>query len=105
MNKETSRKVPNSFVPSHLRDDQLGSQVMPKDFVSVLGPSCSIFMVDTSRCYHMGSRVHEGFERLLYTAAFTTSPPIYRNFDNHIRATENLTVLQKKSIEFAFNRG
>lgn len=51
---------------------------LPSDAINeVIAPRLSVFMVNTSRCLHMGSRVAEGHERLLYTASYISSPRIY----------------------------
>ena len=41
------------------------------------GSRMSAFIVETSRCLHMGSRLAPGHTRLLYTATFTTAPRLY----------------------------
>jgi hypothetical protein len=70
--------------------DQLGSSLksrrgdmeilnrVPSDSINkVISPRLSVFMVNTSRCLHMGSRVGEGHERLLYTATYISAPRIF----------------------------
>jgi hypothetical protein len=42
-----------------------------------------VFMVDTARCLHMGSRLSEGHQRLLYTATFTSVPSMYPSYKKH----------------------
>jgi hypothetical protein len=58
---------------SHRTDAELGLErsARGKPFY---GKKLTAFMVDTGRCYHMGSRVAEGHERLLYMAAYVTLP-------------------------------
>lgn len=62
---------------SHLTDEQI-SRWIPKSAVTALyAPRLSAFMVNTSRCLHMGSRVSPGHERLLYTATYFSAPRLY----------------------------
>ena len=43
----------------------------------IIAPRLSAFAVETSRCLHMGSRVAQGHERLLFTATYTTAPRVF----------------------------
>lgn len=49
------------------------------------------FLVDTGRCYHMGSRVGPGRSRLMHTACYITWPAIYPNFMNKVVTKEPFT--------------
>lgn len=101
--KNTSKKIKNSFVPRHMTDEQVGHELIKNKSKAFFAPKCSAFLVDTGRCYHMGSRVGEGKSRLLYTASFTTSPPIYPNFDNHIKLGRSaITDIQKEVIKYIY---
>lgn len=62
---------------SHLPDSEI-SRWIPKSAVkTICAPRLTAFMVNTSRCLHMGSRVASGHERLLYTATYFSSPRLY----------------------------
>ena len=62
---------------SHLSDDQIGRWIPKSAFKAMYASRLSAFMVDTSRCLHMGSRVAPGHERLLYTATYISEPRLY----------------------------
>lgn len=70
---------------SHRSDEEVfgSGRIAVSDVQSLTAPALSVFMVDTSRCLHMGSRISEGHERLLYTATFTTVPSIYPGYKKH----------------------
>jgi hypothetical protein len=60
------------------RDDKEISRRIPTEAVrEMVAPRLSVFMVDTSRCLHMGSRVAPGHVRLLYTASYISVPRLY----------------------------
>lgn len=67
---------------SHRSDAALGQPL--NHAVSLTGPRLTAFVVETSRCYHMGSRVAEGHERVMFTATYISAPRIFperpRNF-------------------------
>lgn len=62
---------------SHLPDAEFFSRFERSDVREILGPKNSVFSVETSRCWHMGSRIRKGPSRLLYTANFIRYPRIY----------------------------
>ncbi|HEU5067770.1 MAG TPA: hypothetical protein VFT61_06260 [Sphingomicrobium sp.] len=70
---DISRKIGFSL-HSHRSDEALGIKDLDKAAISWRSKKLSAFLVDTSRCYHMGSRVQDGHERLLYMAAYATYP-------------------------------
>lgn len=51
--------------------------IIRDDIKEMTGARGRAFLVETSRCLHMGSRVLPGHARLLYTATFTTAPRLY----------------------------
>lgn len=59
---------------SHRTDSELGVAASEPNVKVMTGPKLSAFFVDTSRCYHMGSRVAPGHERLLFMGAYATFP-------------------------------
>jgi len=73
----TSKNIKNSFITRHLPDNEVFSYVEKNSVRQMTKPKLSCFMVDTTRCYHMGSRLQEGHHRLMYTALYTGLPPIY----------------------------
>lgn len=62
---------------SHRTDEALASKIDLTHSRSITGPRLTAFLVETSRCLHMGSRLQEGHERLMYTATFFRSPRLY----------------------------
>jgi hypothetical protein len=97
---QESEKVQNSFFMRHLDDDEVFGPVDPKRVTKLVRPKYSVFILDTSRCYHMGSRVGSGHHRILFTALFTAMPSIYplAKLPSPIGLTENLSELQLLSL-------
>ena len=71
-----SKMVPNQFFKRHLPDSKVGLKVLAS-VKKMIRKKGSVFVVDTSRCYHMGSRVGEGHHRLMYTALYTAAPCLH----------------------------
>lgn len=73
-----SRKVKDGFFPGRLSDEALVAQGVADRAVQVKGPRlATAFYVDSSRCYHLGSRVHPGCYRVVYEATFVTHASLY----------------------------
>jgi len=74
-------KVSDRFgfsIRSHRSDSEIfGRGAQRSDVQALCAPRLSVFMVETSRCLHMGSRMGVDRQRLLYTATFTTLPSIF----------------------------
>jgi len=62
---------------SHQSDAAVAAKADLGKAVRMTGPRLSAFLVETSRCLHMGSRVAAGHERVMYTATFISSPRIF----------------------------
>ncbi len=62
---------------SHRSDESLGIEFVHAHKQEVTGERLSAFLVETSRCLHMGSRMAPGHERLLYTATYLTLPRLF----------------------------
>ena len=62
---------------SHLSDEQISRWIQLSAAKAVFAPKLSAFMVNTSRCLHMGSRTSPGHQRLLFTATYFLSPRLY----------------------------
>lgn len=75
--RKTSSKIKNKFFKQHLTDQFVARWVDTNKKRHLLGPSLTTFMADTSRCYHMGSRISPHHQRLMYTALYTTVPHMY----------------------------
>jgi hypothetical protein len=59
------------------RDEEIRQRVEPTLIKQMVMPRLSVFMVETSRCVHMGSRLHPGHERLMYMATFISVPRLF----------------------------
>ena len=70
---------------SHRPDDKIFDCGIanPDAAKKVIAPALSVFMVETSRCLHMGSRLAPSHTRLLYTATYTTIPCMFPNRKNN----------------------
>ncbi|MEI8265171.1 MAG: hypothetical protein WCI59_05415 [Betaproteobacteria bacterium] len=62
---------------SHLSDEQIARWIPKSAVTAIYAPRLEAFMVNTSRCLHMGSRVSPSHERLLYTATYFSTPRLY----------------------------
>lgn len=86
---ESTEAGPFTFVPgrasdrlrrslrSHMPDARLHTHVRPDEVREVKARRLSCFAVETSRCWHMGSRMREGQRRLMYTATYIRFPRLY----------------------------
>jgi hypothetical protein len=87
---------------SHRNDEEIfgSGRIATSDVKSLTAPALSVFMVDTARCLHMGSRLSEGHQRLLYTATFTTAPSMFPGYkkDRFIYDVEFDTEIEKKVL-------
>jgi hypothetical protein len=94
VNPEASKAIRGS-VATHLSDEAVVDRVAPGDFSRMVRPAGSSFLVDTGRCYHMGSRIAPGKQRLMYTACYITWPAIYPDFRNRFVAIGPLSEREK----------
>lgn len=62
---------------SHRADAAILERAREDEFKVMIAPRLTTFMVETSRCLHMGSRMHPGHERLLYTATFIAAARLF----------------------------
>lgn len=98
--KEQSAKVKTNALASHLEDQEFFKYVSENQVTEMTAPKLSVFMVDTSRCYHMGSRLKLGFERLMFTVLYLDLPSIYpwSGFQKIKNVSPDLSDLQKMAI-------
>jgi hypothetical protein len=92
-----SRGVRNSFFLRHLPDGDFFRSAKKSDVKEMTGSRYEVFAVDTTRCYHMGSRVAEGRSRLMYTALYLpyVSPYFQGETDPLFRLEPGLTAEQR----------
>lgn len=62
---------------SHRSDEEIFTIARPEEKKEMTAPRLSAFIVDTTRCLHMGSRVAPGHSRLLYTATYIPVPRLF----------------------------
>lgn len=80
---------------SHREDAAIFAQADLAEVKSMVAPRLSAFVVETSRCMHMGSRVSPGHSRLMFTASFISVPRIYPEPPSRYRFTGNETPVEK----------
>ena len=62
------------------------------------GARATVFMIETSRCLHMGSRMAPGHHRLLYTATYIQPPRIYPEPPARFRAVGPLNEIERTAM-------
>ena len=62
---------------SHRGDDEIFERIRRDEVQALIASRLSVFMVETSRCLHMGSRMAPGHQRLLYTATYFAAPRMF----------------------------
>lgn len=92
--KPQSEKV-GYKVKSHCTDDELLKDGLEDSIIEIKAPRLSAFIVDTSKCFHMGSRCFPGHERLLYTATFISIPRLFPEPKPFFKLTGNESELLK----------
>jgi hypothetical protein len=66
-----SKKVGRDFFPKRIHDNVMDKTGSLKSLKEISGPAGTSFLIDTGRCYHMGSRCRES-ERIAFIATYTT---------------------------------
>jgi len=64
-------------IKSHMADEVVFNRTPRNAVREMKSARATAFVVETSRCLHMGSRMTPGHHRLLYTATFVTVPRPY----------------------------
>jgi len=102
--KKANSLIKNSFFPRHLPDAEVNSQFPLTQAVKIHGRQFSAFLVDTSVCYHMGSRVAEGHSRLMSTSLYVTLPKAYWGpVKDFIHSKTSLSPLQEAAIKSSYS--
>lgn len=97
--KVISKKIKNSFIMRHLPDAEVFDNKQLPTPTQMIRPKLSIFLVDTSKCYHMGSRVEPTHERLMFSALYIGLPSNYPWTGPEVfTQTTELTPLQQMAI-------
>jgi hypothetical protein len=74
---------------SHRGDHEVLTRLNGEEPTAVIAPRLTSFLVETSRCLHMGSRTAAGHSRLLYTATYITIPRLFPEPPVRFRLLEN----------------
>lgn len=94
-----SQKVKNDFFKRHLQDSEISLTVDLKEIKKVKGKKMTAFICDTHRCYHMGSRVGKGQERLMLTSLYISLPSPYPKGEiREFKIRHPLTALQMAAV-------
>ena len=96
---DLSAKVPFSL-HSHRADDDMGLPDIHAHARAMKAPKLAAFLLDTSRCYHMGSRVAKGHERVLYMGTFTTFPKFLGRPTSHFAVTAPVSAKQQVALTY-----
>lgn len=92
--KPVSDRVPNSFFPKRISDEEMARHVTDKDISRMTGPAGTAFYVDTRNCYHLGSRIAPGHHRIAYMASFISFASLMA-FDNEIKIKGSPSELER----------
>jgi hypothetical protein len=102
LSKEANGFIKNSFVPRHLPDAEVDNQYSLSKAVQIKGKKFSAFLVDTSVCYHMGSRVAEGHSRLMSTSLYVSLPKAYWVTPKpFVKVEDSISDLQKAAVNIS----
>lgn len=96
---DISSKIPFAL-HSHRTDNELGIESLSAPPVAMKAPRLTAFFVDTSRCYHMGSRVAPGHERLLFMGTYTTFPKFNGRPTNRFALDTPLSDRQRMALTY-----
>lgn len=83
---------------SHMDDEYFHSRASRNEVVELRAPRLTVFACETSRCYHMGSRVQPGAFRLLYTATFIKPPSLFPRKLSRFRANRPLGDVERSVL-------
>ncbi|MBR0759532.1 phytanoyl-CoA dioxygenase family protein [Bradyrhizobium japonicum] len=88
LSRQSTDRFGYPLLGSHFSDDEVFGKVPRQDVKVMKAPRLVSFMIDTSRCLHMGSRIAPGHGRLMYTATFIAFPRMFPGGKNRpFRAT------------------
>ena len=61
---EGSKRVANDFFPRRIKDEEIEAAGLSSEVKRVTGLRSAAFVINTLKCYHMGSRVQPGEKRI-----------------------------------------
>ncbi len=79
-------------------DAVVEARLRPGEKKAMVAPRLSVFMVETSRCLHMGSRVAPGHDRLMYMATYISVPRVYPEPPPRFRLTGSETEVVRRVL-------
>ena len=85
---------------SHMSDEVVFRKVDRNAVKEMVAPKLSCFMVNTAACLHMGSRIHPGHTRLLYTATYLQPPRIYPEPPPRFRPVGTLSAVEQAVLKY-----
>lgn len=74
-----SRKVKNDFFPRRIRDEEIVNAGLANEVKHAFGPRSTVFIMNSLKIYHMGSRLAPGNKRVVYYFTYAKSGK-YRDF-------------------------
>lgn len=80
---------------SHVGDERVFRNIEKSAVQTMEAPRLTTFIVETSKCLHMGSRMAPGHSRLMYTATFISAPRIYPTPAPRFRADGSATLVER----------
>lgn len=89
-----SDHIKNKIVPNRITDEEMHKQGFADKATKVYGKKFTTFLVDTYRCYHLGSRVEKGHHRLAYNGMFITHAPLW-DMKACVKVDSNASPLEK----------
>lgn len=101
INSPDSKSLPYHFANRHWQDEEVFKSISETKVIQVKRPKLSAFIVDTSRCLHMGSRLKTaGRFRLMSTSTYITLPSSHPWAGNRIyKPVGQLSERQRLALE------
>ena len=84
---------------SHIADERVFSRAPKSEVIEIVAPRLTTFLVETSRCLHMGSRMSKGHSRLLYTGTFLSAPRMYPSAGTKFCTSRALSEVERNLFE------
>jgi hypothetical protein len=95
-----SKKVKNTFFPGRIEDEQIENTDLKNYIQPILGPRLTVFLVNTHKCYHMGSRLEEGQKRVAVIIPYLKAA----DAETFVKITTPVTDTQKLLIRHAVEK-
>lgn len=84
---------------SHIADERVFLRTRQSEVIEIVAPRLTTFLVETSRCLHMGSRMSPGHSRLLYTGTFLSAPRMYPSMGAKFWTSRALSEVERNLFE------